>query len=99
MTLARVLDEHEACKSEDNKGDNGLKTRLERIRKDLILCLGKNRFEHTDVEELKRADANRYRDLLLARMSPNSAQRTVGVVKAALNHAILEHDLDTKNVF
>jgi hypothetical protein len=40
-----------------------------------------------------------YRDLLLARMSPNSVQRNLGVVKAAINHVLLEHDLDFRNVF
>ena len=32
-------------------------------------------------------------------MSPNSVQRNLGVVKAAVNHVLLEHDLDFRNVF
>jgi integrase len=32
-------------------------------------------------------------------MSPNSVQRNLGVVKAAINHVLLEHDLDFRNVF
>ena len=32
-------------------------------------------------------------------MSPNSVQRTIGTLKAAINHVILEHDLEMKNVF
>jgi len=32
-------------------------------------------------------------------MSPNSVQRNIGVVKAALNFIIVEHDLDMRNVF
>ena len=31
-------------------------------------------------------------------MSPNSVQRNLGVVKAAINHVLLEHDLDLRNV-
>ena len=97
MSLSRVLEEYYTYKAEET--DNGLRTRMDRIRKDLILCLGKNRFEWTELKDLTRADANSYRDLLLSRMSPNSVQRNLGVVKAAINHVLLEHDLDLRNVF
>lgn len=97
MSLSRVLEEYYTYKAEET--DSGLGTRLDRIRKDLILCLGKNRFEWTELQDLTRADANAYRDLLLSRMSPNSVQRNLGVVKAAVNHVLLEHDLDFRNVF
>jgi hypothetical protein len=97
MSLSRVLEEYYTYKAEES--DNGLRTRMDRLRKDLILCLGKNRFEWTELKDLTRADANAYRDLLLSRMSPNSVQRNLGVVKAAINHVLLEHDLDFRNVF
>jgi len=97
MSLSRVLEEYLAYKTEET--DNGLRTRIDRIRKDLILCLGKNRFAWTELKDLTRVDANAYRDLLLSRMSPNSVQRTLGVVKAAVNHVLLEHDLELRNVF
>jgi integrase len=97
MSLSRVLEEYYAYKAEAS--DNGLRTRIDRIRKDLTLSLGKNRFEWTELQDLTRADANTYRDVLLARMSPNSVQRNLGVVKAAINHVLLEHDLDFRNVF
>ena len=97
ITLARVLELYFTYKAEE--ADAGLRTRIDRIRKDLILFLGKNRFEWTELKDITRADANGYRDLLLARMSPNSVQRTIGTLKAAINHVILEHDLDMKNVF
>ena len=97
MSLSRVLEEYYAYKAEES--DNGLRTRIDRLRKDLILCLGKNRFEWTELQDLTRADANSYRDLLLSRMAPNSVQRNLGVVKAAINHVLLEHDLDLRNVF
>jgi hypothetical protein len=88
MSLSRVLEEYYTYKAEES--DNGLRTRIDRLRKDLILCLGKNRFEWTELKDLTRADANSYRDLLLARMAPNSVQRNLGVVKAAINHVLLE---------
>ncbi|HEV8036015.1 hypothetical protein [Yoonia sp.] len=97
MSLSRILEEYYAYKAEES--DNGLRTRMDRIRKDLILSLGKNRFEWTELKDLTRADANAYRDLLLSRMAPNSVQRNLGVVKAAVNHVLLEHDLDIRNVF
>jgi integrase len=97
MSLARVLEEYFAYKVEET--DTSLRTRIDRIRKDLIFCLGKNRFEWTELKDLTRSDANSYRDLLLSRMSPNSVQRNLGVVKAAINHVLLEHDLDFRNVF
>lgn len=97
MSLSRVLDEYYAYKADDS--DSGLRTRLDRIRKDLILSLGKNRYAWTELQDLTRADANTYRDVLLARMSPNSVQRNLGVVKAAINHVLLEHDLGVRNVF
>jgi integrase len=97
MSLSRVLEEYYAYKAEES--DNGLRTRIDRLRKDLILSLGKNRFEWTELKDLTRADANAYRDLLLSRMAPNSVQRNLGVVKAAVNHVLLEHDLDFRNIF
>jgi integrase len=97
MSLSRVLEEYYTYKAEES--DNGLRTRIDRLRKDLILSLGKNRFEWTELKDLTRADANAYRDLLLSRMAPNSVQRNLGVVKAAINHVLLEHDLDLRNVF
>lgn len=99
MTLSRTLDEYYSYKCEEEQEDTALKTRLERIRKDLILTLGKNRFEWTELDKITRADANSYRDLLLKRMAPNSVVRNTGVVKAAINHVILEHSMNIRNVF
>ena len=36
---------------------------------------------------------------LKTRMAPNSVLRTVGVIKAAMNHVIVENDLEQRNVF
>ena len=61
--------------------------------------LGKNRFEWTPLENITRKNANAYRDYLLGQIAPNSVVRTLSIVKAAINTAINEHDLDCKNVF
>ena len=97
LTLDRVLDDYAAYKDADQ--DAGLRTRIERLRKDLATSMGKHRYNWTALDEVTRADANAFRDLLLARMAPNSVQRNLGVIKAAVNHALLEHDLDIRNVF
>ena len=99
MTLQKVLEEYRAYKSQDSAADRSLHTRIERLRKDLVMVLGKNRVEWTPLAEITRADANAMRDVLLLRMAPNSVLRTLGVIKAAINHVIIEHDLDQRNVF
>jgi len=99
MTLLRVLDAYYAYKCEDGEEDKALKTRIARLRKDLIIALGKNRVEWTPLADITRADANAVRDYLLTRMAPNSVLRTLGVIKAAINHVIIENDLDHRNVF
>ena len=93
MTLHKVLSDYYAYKCDDSIGDKALKTRIERIRKDLVIVLGKNRVEWTPLADITRADANTFRDYLLNRMAPNSVVRTVGVIKAAMNHVIIENDL------
>ena len=99
MTLQKVLEEYRAYKSQDSAADRSLHTRIERLRKDIVMVLGKNRVEWTPLAEITRADANAMRDVLLLRMAPNSVLRTLGVIKAAINHVIIEHDLDQRNVF
>ena len=32
-------------------------------------------------------------------LAPNSSLRTIGVIKAAMNHAIIENDMERRNVF
>ena len=54
MSLSRVLKEYLAYKTEET--DNGLRTRIDRIRKDLILCLGKNRFAWTKLPFIERSN-------------------------------------------
>ena len=99
MTLHKVLSDYYAYKCDDSVGDKALKTHIERIRKDLVIALGKNRVEWTPLADITQADANTFRDYLLNRMAPNSVVRTVGVIKAAINHVIIENDLEQRNVF
>ena len=99
MTLKRALEEYLGYKTQEGVDNRSLSTRVKRIEKDLIQVLGKNRFAWTPLKDITRKDANAYRDYLLGTMAPNSVDRILGIVKAAINHALLEHDLDHKNVF
>jgi len=99
LTLARVLDGYAEFKSVDGELEHDLKTRLARLRKELTTALGKTKVTHVPIEEIKRKDANALRDQLLGKMAPNSVQRNIGIVKAAVNYAIQEHDLNIKNAF
>ena len=99
LSLNKVLEEYYTFKCEDTAQDLPLKGRITRIRKDLVIVLGKNRVDFTDLKDITRADANAYRDFLLQRVAPNSVLRTIGVLKAAINHVLVENDLDLRNVF
>ena len=99
LTLARVLDEYQEFKSEDGDPGKDLRTRLTRLRKELTTALGKTKVTHVPLVDIKRKDANALRDHLLKTMAPSSVQRNIGIVKAAVNFAIQEHDLNIKNAF
>lgn len=98
-SLKSALDDYYAFKCPKGEENRDLRNRTQRLSEYLLLCLGKVKFQTRKIDELKRSDANALRDYLLKLMSPNSVVRNIGVVKAALNYAIREHDLDIRNVF
>ena len=51
------------------------------------------------MEAITRAEANDLRDHLLRRLSANSVTRNLGVIRAAVNHVIVEQSLSIPNVF
>jgi len=99
LTLARTLDEYAEFKSVDGGLGKDLNTRLARLRIELTTALGKTKVNRVPLLGIKRKDANALRDQLLVKMAPNSVQRNIGIVKAAVNFAINEHDLNIKNPF
>lgn len=99
LTLSRILDEYADFKSVGGELEKDLRTRLDRLRRELTSALGKTKINHLPIDEIKRADANKLRDQLLGKMAPNSVQRNIGIIKAAVNFAIQEHDLNIKNPF
>ena len=99
ITLNGALEEYLTFKSGEDKTSHDLAQRVERIRKDMGKVYGLPKLRQLPLEEITRQDANDLRDHLLERMSPNSAARILGVVRAAINHVIVERSLSIPNVF
>ena len=99
LTLDGALEEYVAFKSEADGANHELTQRVERIRKDMGQIYGLPKLRQVPLAEITRQDANELRDHLLARMSPNSAARMLGVVRAAINHVCVERSLSIPNVF
>lgn len=102
MTLERVFylylrDKQAAGLSGDKLRQ--LEQRIERLRLDVKACLGEPLWKYRTLEEIRRRDANALRDYLLQRLAPSSVQRVMNILKAAVNHVILEEELTCRNPF
>lgn len=65
----------------------------------LVSVLGKAPVCHRPLQRIKRADARAVRDHLLREVSPATARRVLNDISAAVNHIIMEHDLEMANPF
>jgi hypothetical protein len=92
ITLETVL--KVAYKSDTPKAEKEITQRVERLRKDMQHICGKQKLRYVSLSDISRQDANDLRDHLLSRVSANSAVRTLGVVRTAINYAIVEHSLN-----
>jgi integrase len=99
ITLETVLKDYVAYKSDTPKAEKEITQRVERLRKDMQHIYGKQKLKYVSLSYISRQDANDLRDHLLSRVSANSAVRMLGVVRTAINHAIVEHSLNIPNVF
>ena len=99
ITLETVLKDYVAYKSDTPKAEKEITQRVERLRKDMQHIYGKQKLKYVALSDISRQDANDLRDHLLTRVSANSAVRMLGVVRTAINHAIVEHSLNIPNVF
>ena len=99
ITLETVLKDYVAYKSDTPKAEKEITQRVERLRKDMQHIYGKQKLRYVSLNDISRQDANDLRDHLLSRVSANSAVRMLGVVRTAINHAIVEHSLNIPNVF
>jgi integrase len=99
ITLETALKDYVAYKSDTPKAEKEITQRVERLRKDMQHIYGKQKLKYVSLSDISRQDANDLRDHLLTRVSANSAVRMLGVVRTAINHAIVEHSLNIPNVF
>jgi integrase len=99
ITLSRVLDDYVDYKTIDGVIDKNLSNRVERLRREMLHLYGKAKMDTVLLKDITRADANALRDLLLDKMAPNSVQRTIGILKAAVNYTITEQGLGIPNMF
>ena len=99
ITLETVLKDYVSYKSDTPKAEKEITQRVERLRKDMQHIYGKQKLKYVSLSYISRQDANDLRDHLLSRVSANSAVRMLGVVRTAINHAIVEHSLNIPNVF
>lgn len=99
ITLSRVLGDYIDYKTIDGVIDKNLSNRIERLRREMLHLYGKAKMDQVLLKDITRADANALRDLLLGKMAPNSVQRTIGILKAAVNYTIIEQGLGIPNVF
>jgi integrase len=65
----------------------------------LVRILGKADVCHRPLYRIKRADARTVRDHLLQEAAPSTARRVLNDISAAVNHAVMEHDLEMANPF
>ena len=76
-----------------------LEHRVERLRQDVGASLGQSYWRYKPLEGIRRREANTLRDFLLQRLAPSSVQRVLNILKAAINHVIVEEELDSRNPF
>ena len=58
FSIKRCLDEYYAFKCSSGVEDRGLKSRINRISKDMVLAFGRHKFEETEIGSLKSASTN-----------------------------------------
>ena len=99
ITLETVLSDYLDFKADGEERDKDLHGRVERLRKEMTRLYGKTKMEVVPVADITRQDATALRDVLLEQMAPNSVLRTLGTLKAGMNHSIIERGLNIPNVF
>lgn len=93
FTLSDAYDLYAEYKDADN--NKNLSKYLNRTKTDLLAILGAYKVNTAGLTKLTRKDATKYRDALMARVSPNSVNRYNNTIKAVINHAITELGIHT----
>lgn len=97
VSMAEAFDIYSDFKGASH--DSKLANSLRRAERDLLSALGANKVKKRSIQFMSRADATRYRDQLLLRVSANSAVRYINIVKAVINFAINEKGINAANPF
>jgi len=97
FTLEVAYETYAKFKDVENVRNKNLQKYLNRTKADLIQTLGKVAFTERPLVKLTRINALAYRDTLLARVTPASAERYITTVKAVVNHSIDELGLSGFN--
>ena len=99
ISMDAALSEYAEYKSDSPTSQKEIEQRVERLRREMKAVFGAVKLREVPISDITRHDANNLRDHLLTKMSPNSCERNIGVIRAALNHVIIEHSLNIPNVF
>ncbi len=100
VTLEAALDEYrEFRKTGQPVADKQLDNRIERHKRWLIKYLGPETVQKRPLRQLRRQAARTAVEGLVKDTGPKTAHRYINDIKAAVNRAILEFDLDMPNPF
>lgn len=99
FSCADAVADYATYKDADDPANKKFKNSLTRVSEDFASVVGSYKFSELSIEDLTRADANAFRDAMLARVSANSAQRYLNIIKAVFNHTIQERALNCANIF
>ena len=83
----------------DASENKKLTNSLAKVQVDLKASIGVVKLAKLSITNLRRDDALKYRDYLLARVSPNSVTRYINIVRAVVNYTIDERGLTMVNPF
>ena len=98
-TLNTVLRYYATFKSDASFTEKKIGKRVEGLHKDMVEVNGRQKRMCGPLYKITRQDTNDLRDHLLRRLSANSVARNLGVLRAAINHVIVEQSLNIPNVF
>ena len=100
ITMTHLLDLYrESTTVGDVAKDKKNHNQIERIKADFAEALGTVKASKLPFQNITRADANTYRDYLLARISPNSVMRYKNTLNASINWYVKENGLDHISAF
>ena len=100
VTLETALDDYcEFKKTGQPLADRKLEDKVELHKQRLKECLGAKVVETRALTRLRRQEVNQFVEALSKQMKPSSVQRYINDIRAAVERAIFEYDLNVRNPF